>query len=73
MVSLYWGGPPMIGRYWCRALRRGLKAGSALAFCAIAAANTGSSGSMLGADTQRCATILAVGLFNSIMFQPSSV
>ncbi len=65
-VSFYWGGA-MIGRFLGAGVLRRVKAGYALAFCAIAAASLVSV-SMLVAGYAAMWTILAVGLFNSIMF-----
>jgi FHS family L-fucose permease-like MFS transporter len=65
-VSFYWGGA-MIGRFLGAGILRRVKAGYALAFCAIAAA-TLVTVSMLVDGHAAMWTILAVGLFNSIMF-----
>jgi len=65
-VSFYWGGA-MIGRFLGAGILRRVKAGYALAFCALAAA-TLVSVSMLVGGYAAMWTILAVGLFNSIMF-----
>jgi FHS family L-fucose permease-like MFS transporter len=65
-VSFYWGGA-MIGRFLGAGILRRVKAGYALAFCAIAAA-TLVTVSMLVDGYAAMWTILAVGLFNSIMF-----
>jgi FHS family L-fucose permease-like MFS transporter len=65
-VSFYWGGA-MIGRFLGAGILRRVKAGYALAFCAIAAA-TLVTVSMLVSGYPAMWTILAVGLFNSIMF-----
>ena len=65
-VSFYWGGA-MIGRFLGAGILRRVKAGYALAFCAIAAAALVTV-SMLIDGTAAMWTVLAVGLFNSIMF-----
>jgi len=65
-VSFYWGGA-MIGRFLGAGILRRVKAGYALAFCAIAA-GTLVTVSMLVDGHAAMWTILAVGLFNSIMF-----
>jgi len=65
-VSFYWGGA-MIGRFLGAAFLRRFKAGYLLAVCAIAAA-TLVSASMLLEGRAAMWSILAVGLFNSIMF-----
>jgi len=65
-VSFYWGGA-MIGRFLGAGILRRVKAGYALAFCAIAA-GTLVTVSMLVNGHAAMWTILAVGLFNSIMF-----
>lgn len=65
-VSFYWGGA-MIGRFLGAGILRRVKAGYALAFCAIAAAALVTV-SMLVDGTAAMWTVLAVGLFNSIMF-----
>lgn len=65
-VSFYWGGA-MIGRFVGAPLLRRFKPGSMLALCAIvAAALVGASMALGGHTAMWC--ILAVGLFNSIMF-----
>jgi FHS family L-fucose permease-like MFS transporter len=65
-VSFYWGGA-MIGRFLGAGVLRRVRAGYALAFCAIAAAALTSLSMLLGGYTAMW-SILAVGLFNSIMF-----
>jgi FHS family L-fucose permease-like MFS transporter len=65
-VSFYWGGA-MIGRFLGAGILRRVKAGYALAFCAIAAATLATVSMLTGGPTAMW-TILAVGLFNSIMF-----
>ena len=57
----------MIGRFLGAGILRRAKAGYALAFCAVAAA-TLVTVSMLAGGYPAMWTILAVGLFNSIMF-----
>ena len=66
LVSFYWGGA-MIGRFLGAGILRRVKAGYALAFCAIAAAALTTTSIVTGGYTAMW-TILAVGLFNSIMF-----
>jgi MFS transporter, FHS family, L-fucose permease len=65
-VSFYWGGA-MIGRFLGAALLRRIKPGNLLGFCAIAAATLVTASMIMGGRTAMW-TILAVGLFNSIMF-----
>jgi FHS family L-fucose permease-like MFS transporter len=65
-VSFYWGGA-MIGRFLGAGILRRVKAGYALAFCAVAAGALVSV-SMLSGGYTAMWSILAVGLFNSIMF-----
>jgi len=65
-VSFYWGGA-MIGRFLGAGLLRRIKPGNLLALCAICAATLVSVSMVLGGRTAMW-SILAVGLFNSIMF-----
>ena len=65
-VSFYWGGA-MIGRFLGAPVLRRIKAGNVLALCAIAAAALVATSMIAGGHTAMWA-ILAVGLFNSIMF-----
>ena len=65
-VSFYWGGA-MIGRFLGAGLLRRIKPGYLLALCAISAAALVAT-SMLRSGHLAMWTILAVGLFNSIMF-----
>jgi FHS family L-fucose permease-like MFS transporter len=65
-VSFYWGGA-MIGRFLGAPLLRRIQAGYVLAFCAIAAAALVSLSMIVGGHSAMWA-MLAVGLFNSIMF-----
>jgi len=65
-VSFYWGGA-MAGRFLGAGLLRRFKPGSLLALCAILAATLVTTSMLLGGHTAMW-TILAVGLFNSIMF-----
>ena len=65
-VSFYWGGA-MIGRFLGAGLLRRFRPGSLLALCATAAAALVTASMLLGGHTAMWA-ILAVGLFNSIMF-----
>jgi FHS family L-fucose permease-like MFS transporter len=65
-VSFYWGGA-MIGRFLGAPLLRRLKAGYLLGFCAISAATLVTVSMSIGGHSAMW-TILAVGLFNSVMF-----
>jgi FHS family L-fucose permease-like MFS transporter len=65
-VSFFWGGA-MIGRFLGAGLLRRFKAGYLLAICAIAAATLVCVSMLVGGHTAMW-SILAVGLFNSIMF-----
>ena len=65
-VSFYWAGA-MIGRFVGAPLLRRVKPGSMLALCAIVAAGLVSAAMILSGHTALWC-ILAVGLFNSIMF-----
>jgi MFS transporter, FHS family, L-fucose permease len=65
-VSFYWAGA-MIGRFLGAGLLRRLKPGNLLGLCAICAATLVSVSMVLGGHTAMW-SILAVGLFNSIMF-----
>src|SRR5207245_9395595 len=65
-VSFYWGGA-MIGRFLGAGLLRRFRPGSLLALCAIFAGALVTASMLLGGHTAMW-TILAVGLFNSIMF-----
>jgi FHS family L-fucose permease-like MFS transporter len=65
-VSFYWGGA-MIGRFLGAGLLRRVKAGRLLAMCAIVAATLVTASMLSGGHTAMW-SILAVGLFNSIMF-----
>jgi len=65
-VSFYWGGA-MIGRFLGAGLLRRFKPGHLLAICAIFAAALVTASMLLGGHKAMW-TILAVGLFNSIMF-----
>jgi len=65
-VSFYWGGA-MIGRFLGAGLLRRIKPGNLLGLCAICAATLVSVSMALGGHTAMW-SILAVGLFNSIMF-----
>lgn len=65
-VSFYWAGA-MIGRFIGAPLLRRVKPGSMLALCAIVAAGLVSAAMILSGHTAMWC-ILAVGLFNSIMF-----
>lgn len=65
-VSFYWGGA-MLGRFLGAGLLRRFRPASLLGFCAIVAGLLVSSSMMLTGHYAMW-TILAVGLFNSIMF-----
>ena len=65
-VSFYWGGA-MIGRFLGAPLLSRFKPGSMLALCATFAGALVTASMLLGGHTAMW-TILAVGLFNSIMF-----
>ena len=65
-VSFYWAGS-MIGRFLGAGLLRRVKPGNLLGLCAVCAAMLVSASMILGGHTAMW-TILAVGLFNSIMF-----
>jgi FHS family L-fucose permease-like MFS transporter len=65
-VSFYWGGA-MIGRFIGAAVLRRIKAGHLLALCAICATTLVTVSMLTGGNTAMW-SILAVGLFNSIMF-----
>ena len=65
-VSFYWGGA-MIGRFLGAPLLRRFRPGSLLALCATVAVILVAASMLLGGHTAMW-TILAVGLFNSIMF-----
>mgnify|MGYP001546063914 FL=1 len=66
LVSLYWGGA-MIGRFIGSAVLRRYPPGAVLAACAVGAAILAATSSATG-GTVAAATIIAVGLCNSIMF-----
>ena len=65
-VSFYWGGS-MVGRFLGAGVLRRVKPGNLLAFCAISAAGLVAASMLLNGSVAMWA-ILAVGLFNSIMF-----
>jgi len=65
-VSFYWGGA-MVGRFLGAPVLRRVKAGYLLAFCAVAAITLTIVSMVMGGHTAMW-SILAVGLFNSIMF-----
>jgi len=65
-VSFYWGGA-MIGRFLGAPLLRRFRPGSLLALCATVAVILVGASMLLGGHAAMW-TILAVGLFNSIMF-----
>lgn len=66
LVSFYWGGA-MIGRFLGVPLLRRFKPGLLLVLCAIVAAMLVATSMILGGHAAMW-SILAVGLFNSIMF-----
>lgn len=66
LVSFYWGGA-MVGRFVGSAALRVVSPGKAVAFCALVAALLCST-SALSAGMTAAATLIAIGLFNSIMF-----
>jgi len=66
LVSFYWGGA-MVGRFLGAGLLRRIKPGFLLAICAIVAASLVVTSMLLHGHTAMWC-ILAVGLFNSIMF-----
>jgi len=66
MLMYYWGGA-MVGRFVGSAALRVVPAGRALTFCAVVACILASA-SAFSIGTVAAATLLAVGLFNSIMF-----
>jgi FHS family L-fucose permease-like MFS transporter len=65
-VSFYWGGA-MVGRFLGAGLLRRFRPGKLLGLCAIFAAALVTASMLLGGHTAMW-VILAVGLFNSIMF-----
>jgi FHS family L-fucose permease-like MFS transporter len=66
VVSLYWGGA-MVGRFIGSAVLRYVRAGTALMVCAVIAMLLALTSSA-SAGTLAAITIVAIGLFNSIMF-----
>jgi FHS family L-fucose permease-like MFS transporter len=65
-VSFYWGGA-MVGRFLGAGLLRRFKPGNLLGICAVFTTTLVASSMLLSGHTAMW-TILAVGLFNSIMF-----
>jgi len=65
-VSFYWGGA-MIGRFLGAPLLRRFKPGYLLALCAVVGASLVTASMLSGGNTAMW-SILAIGLFNSIMF-----
>src|SRR5215510_8022418 len=65
-VSLYWGGA-MVGRFIGAAVLQRVKTGYLLGVCAVCSA-TLVTVSMLTSRTVAMASIIGIGLFNSIMF-----
>jgi MFS transporter, FHS family, L-fucose permease len=65
-VSFYWAGA-MIGRFLGAGLLRRIRPGNLLGLCAVCAATLVSVSMVLGGHTAMW-SILAVGVFNSIMF-----
>jgi MFS transporter, FHS family, L-fucose permease len=66
MVSFYWGGA-MVGRFIGSAVLRRVRPGYVLSFCAIVACVLAST-SAVSAGLFAAITLIAIGLFNSIMF-----
>lgn len=66
MLSLYWGGA-MVGRFIGAGVLRLVSPGKVLALCAVTAAALASI-SALSAGVVAAASVIAIGLFNSIMF-----
>ncbi len=66
LVSLYWAGA-MIGRFVGSMLLQRISAASLLGFCAVGAAALAVASSLSGGMVA-AVTIIAIGLFNSIMF-----
>jgi len=66
LASLYWGGA-MCGRFLGSAALRFVPAGKALSVCSLIAGALALTSSYTG-GTIAAATIIAIGLFNSIMF-----
>src|SRR6185312_5167664 len=66
LLSFYWGGA-MVGRFIGAAVLTRIEAGTVLAACALGAALLASI-SALSAGMIAAATVLAIGLCNSIMF-----
>lgn len=66
LLSFYWGGA-MVGRFIGSGVLRVVKAGHALSFCAVVACLL-TAASALSAGAVAAVTLIAVGLFNSIMF-----
>lgn len=66
MVSLYWGGA-MIGRFIGAGVLRFVRAGHVLTFCAVMACGLSATSALSGGFIA-AATLVSVGLFNSIMF-----
>ncbi len=66
LLSLYWGGA-MLGRFIGSFVLTRIEAGTVLAACALGAAGLATI-SALSSGTVAAATVLAIGLCNSIMF-----
>ncbi len=66
LVSFYWGGA-MVGRFIGSAVLRMASPGKVLASCALAAAAL-ATGSAFSSGVVAAATVIAIGLCNSIMF-----
>lgn len=66
MVSIYWG-LAMVGRFIGAFVLRRVAAGSVLCACAVGAALL-ASGATVSAGAVAAVAVLAIGLFNSIMF-----
>lgn len=66
LVAFYWGGA-MVGRFIGSAVLQRVRAGTVLCVCALGAATLVTSSS-LSVGAMAAATLIAVGLCNSIMF-----
>lgn len=66
LVSFYWGGA-MVGRFIGSAALKVVSPGKAVAFCALVASLLAST-SAVSVGMVAAATVIAIGLFNSIMF-----
>ncbi len=66
LVSLYWGGA-MVGRFVAAGVLRRVPAGRVLAMCAFTAALLATT-SWLAVGWVAAVSVIAIGLFNSVMF-----